>query len=133
MMKSEKKLIEERRFVRHPARIPMKAYQACETEDDRDTLSNVSLGGLAFESDHAWERGDIIHVQILLVPSFTLTGRVVWCKAKSDNKFDIGIEFVDGNDKDQDQMVDEVCQVETYKKMLEYLAVEWDEPLLLVN
>jgi len=128
MFKDEKG---RRRFIRHPAEIPIEVFPATETEYSapenvhklENFSRNVSSGGLAFESKQELSIGSVIRVRILIHPAFDLTGRVVWCVPKEDY-FYVGIEFEKKTDASIEDMVEEVCQVEMYKEILVDIVTE---------
>ncbi|HED15210.1 MAG TPA: PilZ domain-containing protein [Gammaproteobacteria bacterium] len=106
-----------RRFIRHPANIPVDIQSASETETEAPTecIRNISYGGLAIDSDHEWQVGDTLSMSIHVVePAFDITGRVAWCHA-ADGHFELGIEFLDEVQGYRARMVEQVCQIEIYR------------------
>jgi len=118
---------EHRRFYRHPTEIPIEVWETQENDLHRQHLHNVSLGGLAFESKTSWEKGSLISMRVLIKPPCYLFGRVVWCRATASQHFEVGIEFLEKNQKINEGMVDEVCEIERYRKMLVEIAEEISE------
>ncbi len=114
---------EGRRFVRHPTHIPIEV-QATDSVNT-EYLDNVSLGGMAFNSNNYWEQGSVLNIRIPdAQSSIDLVGKVVWCR-KHKKHFDVGIQFMcPSNNPAVKAMVDEVCQVEMYKKMIVSLVTE---------
>jgi len=126
----------QRKFMRHPSDVPinvegLKQYVAHETE----YLQNISHGGLAFESRHELALGQVINVSLPLVrPVFTIKGRVIWCRP-NDGNYDIGVEFIEPEKIFKARMVEQVCQIEHYKREVreregreltgEQAALEW--------
>ncbi len=107
-----------RRFIRHPADIPVdiQSVNTASTQTPTERIRNISYGGLAIDSDHAWKVGDILNMSINIVePSFTITGRVAWCHA-IDGHFELGIEFMDEVQGYRARMVEQVCQIEVYRR-----------------
>ena len=88
-----------------------------DSEDaDDDTLTNVSLGGLSFNSRHALEAGQKISVCIpILKEDNYLAGTVVWCE-KSKNGYEIGLEFEGKKDVFRLRMIEQICHIEHYRK-----------------
>lgn len=109
-----------RQFIRHPTEIPIELWcMAKSCHECKKRLSNISLGGLAFESGTNWQPGTIIGIRIPLVdPSFKTTARVVWCHKKT-TRFEIGVELTEPNDAFRTRMVEQICQIEHYRKTLE--------------
>ena len=92
-----------------------------EDEDDEtldQTITNVSLGGLAFVSPEPLEILDRVRVCIpILERDNTLIGNVVWCeKCDSGVEFEIGIEFEKSRDVFRLRMIEQVCHIEHYRK-----------------
>ena len=89
------------------------------------TITNVSLGGLAFLSQNPIEVLERVRVSIpVLTQENNLVGNVVWCE-KSDNGYEIGIEFEKSRDVFRLRMIEQICHIEHYRK--EILRVEGRE------
>ncbi len=118
-----------RRFIRHPANIPVDIQSASEAETGAPTehIRNISYGGLAIDSDHAWQVGETLSMSVHVVePAFDITGRVAWCHAV-DGHFELGIEFLDEIQGFRARMVEQVCQIEIYRqRVLEQEGRELD-------
>jgi hypothetical protein len=110
-------MIEEHRsFVRHPTDISIEILTDYHCGRAQTHLRNVSVGGLACESDVCLDQGTIVGVRIALVePVFEAAGRVVWCRIQA-NAFEVGIQFVNPEDVFAARMVEQICQIEHYKK-----------------
>ena len=124
-----------RSFIRHPSDIPIDFQLEDVVEQGSDYLKNVSHGGLAFNSRSELPVGTVIRIKIPLVkPVFEAIGRVTWCRPDA-NYFEIGIEFLDEDDKFRARMVEQICHIEQYKNDVfdkegrkltgEEAAVEW--------
>jgi hypothetical protein len=111
-----------RKFIRHPVDVPIQVSNSrVEDEDDGtldQTITNVSLGGLAFVSPKPLEILDRVRVCIpILERDNTLIGNVVWCeKCASGSGFEIGIEFEKARDAFRLRMIEQVCHIEHYRK-----------------
>jgi hypothetical protein len=129
--------MKEREYVRHPTDIPIEVdYDLSGIVADKvDYLSNVSFGGLSFQSLKNLETGAVINISIPLVkPVFHIRGRVVWCK-RANEHFDVGVEFIEPERIFKARMVEQVCHIEHYKKEVleeegrhltgEEAALEW--------
>jgi hypothetical protein len=113
---------EGRQFIRHPAQIPIEIGAVTDSSYNLQQMNNVSLGGLAFKSECYWEPGVIISIRVPTNKSINLIGKVVWCQQQG-KYFDVGVQFIGSpNANSQDDLVEEVCQIEIYKKMLVELA-----------
>jgi PilZ domain len=124
-----------RHFIRHPADIPIEVSAGDQLVHATRHIHNVSLGGLAFQSDGELEPGIIVEVRIPFVrPMFETKARVVWCSAH-EGGFELGVAFLDPEDAFRARMVEQVCHIENYKKVVyqaegrlltaEEAAMEW--------
>ena len=111
-----------RKFIRHPVDVPIQVSNNwVEDEDDEtldQTITNVSLGGLAFVSPKPLEVLERVRVCIpILERDNTLIGNVAWCE-KCDNgaEFEIGIEFEKSRDVFRLRMIEQICHIEHYRK-----------------
>lgn len=110
---------ELRVFIRHPGDIPLEIRPETSVERSEEYLNNVSIGGLAFQSDEAVEEDSLVRVRIPLVkPAFEAVARVVWCREDAGH-YDIGVEFLETTDGFRVRMVEQVCQIEHYKKQIQ--------------
>ena len=95
-----------------------------EDEDDEtvdQTITNVSLGGLAFMSQKPLEVLQRVRVCIpLLRQDNHLVGNVVWCE-KNTRGYEIGIEFEKSRDVFRLRMIEQICHIEHYRKEVERL------------
>jgi PilZ domain len=124
-----------RHFIRHPADIPIEVTAGDQLVHATRHIHNVSLGGLAFQSDGELEPGIIVEVRIPFVrPIFETKARVVWCSAR-EGSFELGVAFLDPEDAFRARMVEQVCHIENYRKVVyqaegrlltaEEAAMEW--------
>ena len=124
-----------RQFIRHPAEIPIEVGNADQLAGAAPQVVNVSHGGLAFQSDVALAAGLIVEVRIpSMFPMFTTLGRVVWCKA-FEQRYQLGVAFLDQDDAFRTRMVEQICHIENYRNMVsltegrqlsvEEAAAEW--------
>lgn len=95
-----------------------------EDEDDEtidQTITNVSLGGLAFVSQRPFEVLQRVRVCIpLLQQDNYLVGIVVWCE-KTGKSYEIGIEFEKSRDVFRLRMIEQICHIEHYRNEVERL------------
>jgi len=114
-----------RKFIRHPADVPIQVMLDW-VEDENDetvdqTITNVSLGGLAFMSQQPLEVLQRVRVCIpLLQQDNHLVGNVVWCE-KSGKGYEVGIEFEKSRDVFRLRMIEQICHIEHYRKEVERL------------
>lgn len=124
-----------RKYIRHPADIPIEIQFEDIVADKVEYLNNIGLGGLSFRSIKEVKIGSALRIKIPLVkPIFETVGRVVWCR-KNGDIFDIGVKFVVPDDAYRARMVEQVCYIEHYKKEIldkehrkisgQEAAIEW--------
>lgn len=106
-----------RSYIRHPSDIPINVQVAtAEQPAIHQRLTNVSHGGLAFESEQAINDGTVIRMQIDVVePGFIAEGVVTHCEEENDH-FVIGVQFVSHDDLFVARMVEQICHIEHYKR-----------------
>ena len=124
-----------RRYIRHPAKIPIEF-----TVDADDPVSgihahNVGECGLAFHTERELAPGTAIRLRIPLVePPFETVARVAWCHARPQG-YETGVEFEQPDQAYGARMCEQVCFIENYRKEVkaaegreltpEEAAVEW--------
>ena len=89
-----------------------------EVDDDSadQTLTNVSLGGLSFQSPQALDTNQRVRVSVpVLKGDNSLVGTVVWCEA-SKNGFEIGLQFESSKEIFRLRMIEQICHIEHYRK-----------------
>ncbi len=90
-------------------------------EDELDqtldqTVTNVSLGGLAFISQKPLDLLERVRVSIpVLKQDNHLVGNIVWCE-KSKAGYEIGVEFENSGDVFRLRMIEQICHIEHYRK-----------------
>jgi len=109
-----------RKFIRHPAGVPIEvSLDWAEDENDEtvdQTITNVSLGGLAFVSHKPIELLERVRICIpVLNEENYLVGNVVWCE-KAGSGYEIGIEFEKSRDAFRLRMIEQICHIEHYRK-----------------
>ncbi len=79
------------------------------------TITNVSLGGLAFISQTAFSILDRVRINIpILERDNNLIGNVAWCEETS-NGYEVGIKFEKGRDYFRMRMIEQMCHIEHYR------------------
>jgi len=109
-----------RKFIRHPSGVPIEVtLDWAEDENDEtvdQTITNVSLGGLAFVSHKPLELLERVRICIpVLNEENYLVGNVVWCE-KVGGGYEIGIEFEKSRDAFRLRMIEQICHIEHYRK-----------------
>ncbi len=89
-----------------------------DNEDDEtadQTITNVSLGGLAFVSAKPIKVLERVRICIpVLDRDNYLVGNVVWCE-KSGSGYEIGVEFESPRDVYRLRMIEQICHIEHYR------------------
>jgi hypothetical protein len=109
--------MDKRRYARHPADVPIQiaTLGACDPPLGEERLSDIGLGGLAFESESALDEGALLVISMpSVIPAFQIRGRVVWCR-QNDGRFDVGVEFTEPEKQFRARMVEQICQIEHYR------------------
>src|SRR5688500_8850931 len=107
-----------REFIRHTVDVPLEVTVS-PTSHYKETGVNLSFGGLSFEADACLEDGQIIHLRIPTVePPFEAQGRVVWCRPQNQ-RYLVGVQFLDAHAAFQSRMVEQVCSIENYRREVE--------------
>jgi hypothetical protein len=106
-----------RSYIRHPSDIPIHVQVATiSSQLANQRLTNVSHGGLAFESEVPIESGTVIQMNIDVVdPGFEAQGVVTHCHEEEDH-YIIGLEFISRDDLFVARMVEQICHIEHYKR-----------------
>ena len=83
------------------------------------TVTNVSLGGLAFLSDRPLEKLARVRICITILDQDNfLVGNVVWCNPIGSG-YEIGVEFERSRDVYRLRMIEQICHIEHYRKEVE--------------
>jgi len=105
-----------RKFIRHPFDIPIEFEVLTSKIHDTPRLSNISYGGLCFQSTAPLKVGEEIKVRIdVTAPAFETQVQVVWCK-DCETYFEIGTQLTDSDEAYRVRMVEQICYIEHYKR-----------------
>jgi len=108
-----------REFIRHAADVPIQVRAADDAAAHVGQGVNVSVGGLSFLSDCKLETGSVIEVSIHAVnPPFEARARVMWAQPDGDG-WCVGVRFLDAADAFRARMVEQVCEIERYRRGVE--------------
>jgi hypothetical protein len=124
-----------RRFLRHPADVPIRYSLREVISDEHDYLRNIGEGGLCFSSRLAIQPGTPIHIQIPIAdPVFEADGIVAWCH-RQGGVFEVGVRFEGVEARYGVRMIEQVCHIEHYRREIlkregrslnsEEAALEW--------
>ena len=130
MMKSD----ERRAFIRHPVDVPIQVFPQSNEALQHLSMSDVGEGGVAFQTNVAFEYGTVLRVNVPHVyPPFEASCVVCWRRVKADG-FEIGVKFLDEDSRFRARMVEQVCHIEDYRQQAkkegrhltaEQSAIEW--------
>jgi len=113
-------MTEERRlFFRHPATAPIQVFP--QQQAIHMPMSDISHGGLAFESNVFLEEGKVLKIRIPHVkPPFEASCVVRWRRRlDGDSHFEIGVMFLDEQTRFRLRMVEQVCHIMQYRQQLQ--------------
>jgi c-di-GMP-binding flagellar brake protein YcgR len=117
----QKDTIEIRRYVRSVMGIPVevKIDYSDNLDDDDDTITNISLGGLALVSEDPIDLNESIRVACPhLNNDAKLSGKVIWCQ-KSRQGYEIGLDFDDPTALERMKIIDQTIDIERFRKTVE--------------
>jgi Tfp pilus assembly protein PilZ len=105
----------DRRYIRHPARMPIRFSLPGDTVEREDRLRNVGEGGLCFLTASPLESGQRILLRVpVLGRSFEIDGQVVWCRSAGDG-YEVGVGFATRQASFCVRMVEQLCHIEDYR------------------
>jgi len=106
-----------RSYIRHPSDIPIHVQLASVNPPAANQrMTNISHGGVAFESEQPIDDGTVIRMFIDVVePGFEAEGVVTHCEREADH-FVIGVQFIRHDDLFVARMVEQICHIEHYKR-----------------
>jgi len=109
----------ERRYIRHPSRMPIRFELRNGQPSREEQLRNVSEGGLCFATGTALDPGRAIRVIIpVLGQRFEIDGVVAWC-CSATPAFEVGVQFATPQDRFCVRMVEQLCYIEDYRMQVE--------------
>ena len=127
----------ERRYIRHPSRMPIRFDLQGDVDHRDEHLRNVSEGGVCFATEVALDPGQSIRLTIpLLGQSHEIDGMVAWCR-RTPGSYEVGVRFRSPEDRFSARMVEQLCYIEDYRQQVareegrrltsEEAAKEWIE------
>lgn len=107
--------VDKRQHTRYPAALPVAFTLAEVVASESAYLSNISSGGVSFNSMVALELGTVIMLHFpVSKPVFRAPGRVVWCR-KMAFQYGIGVVFIEADENFRQRMVEVVRRIEEYR------------------
>jgi c-di-GMP-binding flagellar brake protein YcgR len=108
-----------RKFIRHPASIPIEIAVDRDAEEAAASdanLTNISAGGLAFYLFEAVSLGSNLTISMPDIwPNYSASGTVVWCR-ESNAGFEAGVQFLESSEAFKARMVAQFCHIEDYRR-----------------
>jgi hypothetical protein len=109
-----------RRYVRHPSSVPVELTRCKGTAPSRQRLSDISLGGLACTSARAFRPGTPVDLHMPnLGEQSRCSGVVAWCR-REPHGYLVGVAFTDHDALFRARMVEQICQIEDYRRRREH-------------
>lgn len=107
---------ERREYIRHPVDVPIHVFLQTDEALKYISMSDVGEGGVAFQTNVAFEDGTILKVNVPHVhPPFEAACVVCWRQVKGEG-FEIGVKFLDEDSRFRARMVEQVCHIEDYRQ-----------------
>ena len=135
--KSDNSTLSNRKFIRHPAELPVFYHRAKCTNAYSTPCFENNLVGLSFESKDPVEPGTILDITVRTCnEDHTFQGQVVRIN-RVGNRYEIGLCFNSESHAFRARMIEQICHIETYRRRLceiegcsidiERAAKEWIE------
>ncbi len=113
-----KKQSEKRKYIRHPAEIPIEYKISQDSVQVTEVTRDISYGGLCFRTTSYIEPGTILTLRFPTIqPDIVLTGTVVWC-TREEGQVDVGVEFDSENEAYRARTVEEICYSKKYQNII---------------
>jgi len=79
--------------------------QPTEDKETKIQSKNISEGGICFSVKKQYDVGNILSLMLFLRNKFiNITGKVAWIEKKDPNIFEIGVEFININKDDLEEI-----------------------------
>ncbi len=108
-----------RRYIRHPARLPISVEVLGGDPQHHDRLRDIGEGGLCFSAPAALEPGAAIGIAIpVLGQVFEVGATVAWCQP-GETGYLIGARFRSPQERLCVRMVEQLCYIADYRLKIE--------------
>jgi hypothetical protein len=109
-------MIQQRKYIRHPVEIPIEYKITGDPHTRSDAATNVSLGGLCFQSASAIPVGTLVSLSFPSINAgVEITGKVAWF-AQKETHVDIGVEFQTRSEVYLAKTIEELCYIRKFEK-----------------
>ncbi|MFO7604056.1 MAG: PilZ domain-containing protein [Gammaproteobacteria bacterium] len=111
--------MELRRYIRHPSDIPIE-YAVCDGQAKRARpLADIGMGGLSFQVQEYLTVGQHLQLRIPSIrPDLQIQAVVSWCD-RVEAGYQVGIRFLQDQDRFIMRMVEQVCHIEAYRQKIQ--------------
>lgn len=110
--------MESRRYIRHPSDIPIEYTLSNSCGRQSQVLVDVGFGGLSFHVLTPLAIGQNLVFGIPSIrPDLKIEAQVTWCE-KSQHGYQVGIAFLQEQDRFTIRMVEQICHIETYRQQV---------------
>ncbi len=107
-----------RTHIRQPTQIPVEVTAPDIPVIRSPHLKNISFGGLCLRADRPLKAGTSVNIRLpSLDPDFETRGRISWCRQERGG-IELGVEFLDPDSGTPLHMVEQVCDIERYRKQV---------------
>ena len=116
----QKDTVEIRKYVRQVTGIPVEVTldYSDNLDADNDTITNISLGGLALVAEDPVDINEALQVRCpILNNDAQLSGKVIWCE-KSRHGYEIGLEFDDPAEIERMRIIDQIIDIEKFRNQV---------------
>ncbi|MDA0576828.1 MAG: PilZ domain-containing protein [Verrucomicrobia bacterium] len=111
---------ERRRFIRHPACVPVRCEKQGVIAGDHHELRDISDGGPSFLAPESYEPGDLLLVEFPTLKSrIGLSGEVMWAypeKAGTPARYATGLRFLHPQTFLKARIIEQLCHIEAYRE-----------------
>lgn len=109
-----------RQYVRHPSDIPVDLHVINGHRDSRHAqMHDVSIAGLSCRVAAPVAEGAYVELNVPSITDACLgRGTVAWCRP-CRGCFKVGVQFLDEQDAYRARMVEQLCQIEAYRRQME--------------
>lgn len=108
-----------REYLRHPSNIPLDVRVVAQHMESHAHTRDVSMAGLCCEVGREIRCGSEVEFCVpLLSEDYVGKGVVAWCRPSSEG-YQLGIEFSNEGDVFRVKMVEQLCQIEAYRREIQ--------------
>ncbi|KEF31313.1 MAG: PilZ domain-containing protein [Gammaproteobacteria bacterium] len=107
-----------RRFIRHPTEFPILIFAGDCASGDEASMCDISQGGLACRLTRKLRVGETVALGIPSIQQdYRIAGQIVRCR-RCRAGYRIAVQFSDEAESFKTKMVEQVCQIEHFRREL---------------